>query len=81
MFARPLVTEFADRALLVALFDSNTTRLEFARKDLGRDIPTFTDFDRMLREANPDAVVIATKDSTHAEFMVKTLAAGKRAIC
>ena len=81
MFARPLVTEFADRAVLVALFDSNTTRLEFACKDLGRDIPTFTDFDRMLREANPDAVVIATKDSTHAEFMVKTLAGGKRAIC
>jgi len=80
MFARPLVNDFADRAELVALFDSNTRRLEFACEDLGMAIPTFTDFDEMLATADPDAVIVCTKDSTHAEFMVKSLAAGKRSI-
>ena len=80
MFARPLIKDFADRAELVALFDSNPRRLEYACKALERDIPTFTDFDEMLAKANPDAVVIATKDSTHAEFMVKSLEANKRSI-
>jgi len=80
MFARPLIKDFADRAELVALFDSNSKRLEYAREALERDIPAFTDFDEMLAKANPDAVVIATKDSTHAEFMVKSLKADKRSI-
>ena len=81
MFARPLVEDFSEQAELVALLDSNPRRLEYARQSLGLELLTFTDFDEMLTRAEPDAVIVATKDSTHAEFMVKSLQAGRRAIC
>jgi predicted dehydrogenase len=80
MFATPLLRDFAGRVELVAFFDQNRRRLENAQKALEQKIPIYTDFDKMLAEARPDGVIITTRDSTHAEFMIKALKAGKRAI-
>ncbi len=80
MFARPLTTSFRDRAELVGLFDHNTLRLQAACELLERDLPTFTDFDRMLGELALEGVIVATKDSTHAQFVVKALQADKLVI-
>lgn len=80
MFATPLLRDFAGRVELVAFFDQNKRRLENAQKALERKIPIYTDFDKMLSEASPDGVIVTTRDSTHAEFMIKALKAGKRAI-
>jgi predicted dehydrogenase len=80
MFARPLMTDFSATAELVAVFDINPLRMSSSVSRLPRPVPMYTDFDRMLREANPDAVIVASRDSTHADYVIRTLRAGKRAV-
>src|SRR4029077_1785854 len=62
------------------IYDSNALRLKGANELLKAEIPSFTDFDEMLKKAKPDAVLIASRDSTHAENIIRTMEAGKRAI-
>lgn len=83
MYAKPLATEpkYKGKAELVGLFDVSPTRMDYCRQTIGRpDIPAYTDFDRMMEELNPDGVIICTTDSTHAEFIVRTLKRHKDAI-
>src|SRR5690606_27335789 len=80
MFAVPLVKEYSDVAEVVGICDINPKRLELAREEMGGNVKTFTDFDRMLDEVDCDAVIVTTKDSTHHEFIVKALERGKDAI-
>ncbi|MBM4438129.1 MAG: Gfo/Idh/MocA family oxidoreductase, partial [Actinobacteria bacterium] len=44
------------------------------------DIPAYDDYDRMLREVQPDIVCIATRQTMHAEMAEKAAAAGVRGI-
>ncbi|MEN8122262.1 MAG: Gfo/Idh/MocA family oxidoreductase, partial [Bacteroidota bacterium] len=60
----------------VGLCDINPGRLEYGRKYIGVSCPTFTDFEKMIKETNPDLVIVTTKDSTHHEFIVKGLDMG-----
>ena len=80
MFARPLMEDFAATAELAAVCDSNPIRMANAVADLPRPVAQFTDFDEMLRAADPDAVVVTTRDAAHAGYVVRALRAGKRAI-
>jgi len=79
MFARPLATDLGETAELVAVLDSNPLRMAGAVSRLPRPVPMYIDFDRMLRETNPDGVIVASRDSTHAAYVVRALGAGKRA--
>lgn len=81
MFARPLSEDFPETAELAALCDTNPIRLANVAAELPRPVPTFTDFEEMMRQADPDAVVVATRDSAHAGYVVAALRAGKRAVC
>jgi predicted dehydrogenase len=60
----------------VGLSDINPGRLEYGRKYIGVNCPTFTDFDKMLNETKPDLLIVTTKDSTHHEFIIKGLDMG-----
>ena len=80
MFAKPLLETFTRHCQLVGLLDHNPLRLRAANELLGCALPGYTDFGRMLRELAPDAVIVATRDSTHARYIIAALAAGKRAI-
>lgn len=80
MFARDLVSEYADVAQLVGLCDANIGRLEYAQAILGQRIPIFTDFDEMMKTVACDTVIVTTKDSTHHEFIVKALRSGRDVI-
>ena len=42
----------------------------------GTTAPVFADFDGMLRDARPDAVIVATVDATHAQYVVRALDLG-----
>lgn len=44
-------------------------------------IPVFDDFDRMIAEAKPEAVIIATPPDTHFEFAMRVLDSGCHLIC
>lgn len=73
MFCRPIVKEYGHEAALVGLCDVNNIRMDYVNKQLGTSIPTFKDFEEMLRQTKPDTVIVASKDSTHHEFIIKAL--------
>ena len=75
-YARPITRRYAETAELVGLCDINPGRVEFAKKAIKAECPTYTDFAKMLRETRPDKVVVTTVDATHDEFICKSLEAG-----
>lgn len=65
---------------LVGICDSNKSRLAWCNRKIkeilkGQTVPVYTDkqFDRMIRECKPDAVMIASKDSTHDKYIIRAM--------
>lgn len=75
-WGRDLVRHYADRVELVGLFDSNSLRARAAQGLIGTTAPVFAEFDTMVRQSRPDAVIVATVDATHAEYIVRALELG-----
>jgi predicted dehydrogenase len=75
-WGKTLVEDFPDIIEFVGLCDINPGRLEYARGYMGVSCPTFSDFGEMIRETQPDLVIVTTKDSTHHEFIIKGLDMG-----
>ncbi len=71
-----LVQHYADRVDLVGLFDSNSLRARAAQRLIGTAAPIFAEFDAMVQQSRPDAVIVATVDSTHAQYIVRALELG-----
>lgn len=44
-------------------------------------IPVFADFDEMLAKAKPDVVMIGTPPGSHADYCIRSFAAGANVIC
>jgi predicted dehydrogenase len=76
MWGRQVVDKFKDRVRFVGLCDINPGRVEMAKAYLGVDCPTFTDFERMMRETKPDTLIVTTVDATHHEFIIKGMRMG-----
>ena len=72
-WGKRLVEQYPNLLEFVGLADINPGRLEYAKEYMGVDCAVYTDFDAMLREQNPDLVIVTTMDSTHHEFIVKGL--------
>jgi predicted dehydrogenase len=79
MFALPLTKELSETADLVAVMDSNRLRAKSSADQLPKTVPVYTNFDKMIGETSPDAVIVATRDCKHAEYVIRALKAGKRA--
>ena len=82
MYQNAIENDFKDTAELVGLCDSNPGRLKVA-KELsaanGATVPAGyapADFDRMLAELKPDAVIVTTMCSTHFEYLVRAMELG-----
>ncbi|MDX2190038.1 MAG: Gfo/Idh/MocA family oxidoreductase [Bacteroidota bacterium] len=60
----------------VGLCDINPGRVAFAKKYIGVNCPTFTNFEEMVKKTKPDTVIVTTVDSTHDEFIIKALELG-----
>jgi len=60
---------------IVALCDSRENRLKKASKELGEDIPTFSDFDEFIKQ-DMDAVVLANFFHEHAPYAIKCFERG-----
>lgn len=80
LWGRTLVQNHSDRLEFVGLCDINPGRLAFAKRYIGVDCPTFTDFDTMMKQTRPETVIVTTVDATHHEFIIKALKAGADAI-
>ncbi len=78
MFLDPIVGQYHDACELVGLCDTSVIRRTYHQERLTRDygiapVPTYADFDQMLRETRPDVVIVCTPDHLHHEAIVKSL--------
>ena len=71
-----LVRHYADRVELVGLFDANSLRARAAQRLISTTAPVFADFKTMVQQSRPDAVIVATVDATHAQYIVGALELG-----
>ena len=75
-FVRALRKNYSDRAEVVGFYDLNPARARMANEWIGAQIPIYPSFAAMLDEARPDVLLVATKDSTHQEYIVPALDRG-----
>ncbi|ASO21977.1 putative dehydrogenase [Actinoalloteichus hoggarensis] len=87
MYVDALATRFPANARLVALCDTNETRMGVHNRRLVEQhglaaLPTYApaDFTEMLSRERVDAVMICTTDSAHDDYLVATVEAGLRAV-
>jgi len=76
MFGKKLMREYSDYVEYVGLCDINSGRLDYAKKYIGVNCPTFTDFDEMMKSVKPDKLIVTTVDSEHDQYIVKGLEYG-----
>lgn len=75
-WGRDLVDRYGDLLEFVGLCDHNPGRLDFAQDYMGVSCGTYTDFDAMVREGQPDLVIVTTTDATHHRFIIQGLEMG-----
>ncbi|MEE8256836.1 MAG: Gfo/Idh/MocA family oxidoreductase [Acidobacteriota bacterium] len=77
-WGRRLLQTHSDYVEMVGFCDINPKRLAQAPAYCNVDAPTYVarDFDRMVRETKPDAVIITTPDSFHVPYAIRTLELG-----
>lgn len=75
-WGQEVVKDYSDVVEIVGLCDRNGKRVEAARKLIGTSAPTFTDFDRMIRETRPETVMVTTVDSAHARYIIRAMELG-----
>lgn len=76
MWGTEVLKEHGDHMEFVGLCDINPGRVETGRKMLGVKCPTFTDFDKMMKQVKPDILIVTTVDATHNQFIVKGMEYG-----
>ena len=77
-YAEPLTKEYADKVKILAVCDTNIGRCDFYKRTLSDDIKTYTanEFDKMLDENKPDALLVTTCDGFHHEYIIRALDKG-----
>lgn len=86
MYLEALTGKYKDHHSLVAVCDTNPGRAAYFVKlatEAGAPAPrayAAADFDKMLREAQVQTVIVTTPDATHDEYLVRALDAGCHAI-
>jgi len=67
---------YGDIVEFVGLCDLNPGRVEYGKKFIGADCPTFTDFEQMVRETKPEMLIVTTVDATHHKYIIRGLELG-----
>ena len=65
-----------DIVQFVGLCDINGKRVKAAQQMIGTNAPTYTDFDQMVKETKPDAVMVTTTCATHYRYVVRSMELG-----
>lgn len=76
MFAKSIRDRFSDRCKLVGVCDPNYKRAQIYIDTIDKDMKYYDDFDKMLEEQKPDAVLVTTPDGLHHKYIIKALNAG-----
>ncbi|MEU8364412.1 Gfo/Idh/MocA family oxidoreductase [Nonomuraea sp. NPDC048882] len=80
MYVDALLGEWRDAGTIVALCDTNRTRMDYYAERIGQEVPRFApaEFGKVLELA--DAVIVTTVDATHAKYVCAALDAGRDVI-
>lgn len=80
MWSKDVLQTYPDKVEFVGLCDINPGRVEYFKKAAGFNCPTFTDFEKMMKEIKPDTLVVTTVDATHHEFIIRGMELGANII-
>lgn len=87
MFIDPLAKQHRKHGELVGLCDLSLTRARFhhdrLKKQYGyQDVPIYhaDEFDQMVKDTQPDTILVCTMDSTHHEYILKAFELGCDAV-
>ncbi len=75
-----VLKSYSDVVEYTGLYDLNNKRAAAAKALMGTSAPVFNDFDKMVKETRPDAVIVATVDATHARYITRALELGHNVI-
>jgi len=86
MFIDPIASRYQENSHLVGLCDPSEVRRTYHQRRLTNEygippVPTYGDFAQMLKDQNPDVVIVCTPDALHHEFIVRSLDFGADVIC
>jgi predicted dehydrogenase len=83
MFTQALLQDYTDVAELVALCDTNATRMAyynsmFKSKLSAAPVRAFdaSEFDEMVAKTKPDTIIVTSIDRTHHDYIIRALEAG-----
>ena len=82
-FYEALAGRFKETSELVAFCDKNQTRMDYANKVIQDNyaypkLPTYkaTEFDEMIKNHQPDVVIVTSVDRTHHQYIVRAMELG-----
>lgn len=77
MFIKPLLNEFSQDHEVVGLLDSDSLRFTICKDQYPRlaQLPTYSpeQFETMIDETQPDYVIVAGRDDTHVDYILRAL--------
>jgi predicted dehydrogenase len=82
MYRKAVLETYKEHGEMVGYCDNNRGRLQLAqrqdREHAGKAIPVYeaTEFDAMVRETQPDVLIVTTKDSAHSDYIIRGMELG-----
>ncbi len=82
LYRKAVLSSHAEHCEMVGFCDLNPGRLKLAqahaRSFAGLEVPIYasSDFDRLIQETKPDAVIVTTKDAAHSDYIVRAMELG-----
>ena len=76
MFVEGLRDRLGVDVEITGAYDVNRTRAEFYKKSALPELRIYDSFDEMVEKEKPDAVIVGTVDSTHAQYVVRAMELG-----
>jgi predicted dehydrogenase len=80
MWGKNVLNNYKDQVEYVGLCDINSGRVDFAKKFLGLQCNTYSDFEKMMKETKPELLIVTTPDFIHHEFIIKGMEMGANII-
>ncbi len=74
MYMQPMKDEFPNDCELTGVYDINPGRCQYVADKVG--IQAYDDFEKMIIETKPDAVIVTTVDAYHSDYIIKSLEMG-----
>ena len=76
MWGKPVIDKYGSDVEFVGLCDINEGRLAYVKSEMGVSCPSFTDFEKMMKETKPEILIVTTVDNTHHDFIIKGMEMG-----